>query len=219
MIPLSTLISRIRTRYEAQSGGSSVRWSDSRITDFINEGLETLAEASGFYERYCTFPIEAGRAYYDIRGFTPETVVGINSVWSYNRNEWLRPKAPLDLDPAWEYSFGDPQVFCQRGIFWLSVYPVPQSSGGILRVFFKGIPSRLNHPQAVLGDLPDDHYPALEDYAMYELSGSDGYPKRALLNWSNYQKREEALAAFVDRRVARADRPRQLGAFAGRLFG
>lgn len=217
MIPVSTLIGRIRTRYDVTGEGSSVRWSDNDIRGFINEGLESLAEATGFYERYCSFQIEAGRAYYDIRGFTPETVVGITSVWSYNRNDWIRPKAATDLDWAWEYSNGDPQVYHTRGIYWLVVYPIPQASSGILRVYFRGIPSRFTHTQAVLGDLPDDFYPALEDYALYEMSGQDGYPKRAILHFQSYLKREAKLKKFVDGREATADRSRRIGMLAGRI--
>ena len=84
MIPLSTLQTHIRTRYENESGGSVIRFSDDNLKTYINEGLECLAEATGFYERHCTVPVEADRLYYDLRGFTPETIVSVKSDWSPN---------------------------------------------------------------------------------------------------------------------------------------
>ena len=211
MIPLSQLQSRIRVKYEAESGGSDVRFSDNDIRLFINEGLETLAEATGFYERYATVPVQANRQYYDLRGFTPETVASITSVWSSARNDWLQAANLEALGTDWELAVGTPQVFIIRGIYWLGVYPRSEGTSDYLRVYFQGIPSRFTHPQAVLGDLPDDFYPAIEDYVLYEMSALDGNPKRALIHWASYQKREKALDDFLRRRTT--------GARAGRFGG
>ena len=210
MVPISRIITRIRVRYDAESGGSSVRWSDGAIVNFINCGLETLAEATGFYERYVTIPVQQGRQYYDLRGFTPETVVSITSVWSSTRNDWLRPANLEQLGIDWELPIGTPQVWFARGIFWMGVYPRSEADSGFLRVYFQGVPSRLNHPQAVLGDLPNDFYPALEDYALYEMAGGDGNPKRALIHWASYMKREKALGDFLRRRIV-GDRAGRFG--------
>jgi len=201
MIPLSTLITRVRTRYEAESGGSTIRWSDARITDYINEGLECLAEASKFYERYCTIGIEEGRTYYDLRGFAPETVTSISSIWSTSRLQWLNETTLTRLDNAWQMATGDPESYFTRGIYWLVVYPKPAATTGYLRVYFKGIPPRFSFPQAVLGELPADHFPALEDYTLYEMAASDGQPKRALTHWGSYAKREKSLQDAVSRRL------------------
>jgi hypothetical protein len=204
MVPLSTILSRTRTRYEAESGGSTVRFSDTNLTLYVNEGLETLSEATGFYERYATVPVQVSRQYYDLRGFTPETVVSITSVWSSVRNDWLRPANFEQLGTIWEDAVGTPQVFFPRGVFWIGVYPRSEDTSGYLRVYFQGIPSRYTHSQAVLGDLPDDFAPALEDYALYEMAAADGNPKRALFHWSNYQKREAALGNYLRRRIVGA---------------
>ena len=217
MIPVSTLISRIRTLYEAESGvASPVRWSDSAILGFVNEGLETLAEETGFYERYCTVPVEADRIYYDLRGFTPETVSTVKSVWCTNRNDWLVPSNPEQLPDDWEDATGDPQEFFVRGIFWLAVYPHPTSSSGYLRVHFAGIPSRFTHTQAVLGDLPDQYYPALEDYARYEMATIDGRPKRAIEHFKSYLTREKSLRTYIDRRLV-GSTAGQFGRLTGRM--
>jgi hypothetical protein len=217
MIPLSTLLSRIRTRYEAEAGVSSpVRWTDAEITKFVNEGLESLAESTGFYERYCTIPCEANRVYYDLRGFTPETVSRIKSIWCSNRNDWLKPETPENLDFTWEQATGDPLVFFTRGIYWIGLYPHPVDSTGYLRVYFEGIPGRFTHTQAVLGDLPDQYYPALEDYALYEMASLDGESQRAIAHFQAYVAREKALRNYMDRRLV-ASTAGRLGRLAGRL--
>ena len=216
MVPLSELITRVRRRYEAEAGGSTTRFSDAAIKLYINEGLETLAEETGFYERYVTLPV-AEKNYYDLRGFTPETVVTVNSVWSSTRNDWLKPITIEDLSTTWEQTVGDPQGFFMEGINWLVVYPRPSTSTtGYFRVHFQGVPGRFTHPQAVLGELPDDHVTALEDYALYEMAAADRSPKRALLHWASYQKREKAFRDFADRRLV-ANRAGRFGRFAGRM--
>lgn len=195
MIPLSEIISRVRTRYEVSD---TVRWSDDDIKGFINEGLETLAEATDFYERYTTIPIE-DRTWYDLRGFVPETVVSIKSVWSSVRNDWLTPVDEGDLQFKWEESTGDPHLFFTRGAYWLGVWP--RGSSGFLRVYYAGIPNHYEVDQSVLHELSDDNIPALEDYALHEMAFQDGEPAAALRYWESYQTREKQLAMFVDHRL------------------
>jgi hypothetical protein len=200
MIPLSEVISRVRTKFEASS---TTRWSDARIQEFVNDGLESLAEAGSWYERYVTVPEQPLRTWYDLRGFTPETVSHIKSIWSTSRNEWLTPVTEDELDPQWEDATGTPQVFFTRGIYWLGVYPRlgESDTAGYLRVYFTGVPQRFSYTQAVLRDLPDDYVPALEDYALYEMSLLDREPKKAIMHWQSYLKREKSLHDFADRRL------------------
>ena len=219
MIPVSNVLVRVRTRYEAEASGSDIRWSDENLITFLNEGLENLAEATGFYERYCTIPIQSGRTYYDLRGFSPDVVVSITSVWHSARNLWLEPISARSLDTSWRSATGSPLAFWSPGIYWMGVYPVPsttEDASGDLRVYFKGIPPRFIGTQGVLMDLPDHFYPALEDYVLYEMAAADGNAKRALVHWASYQKREKALAHFVDHRVE-SSRSGRIGGMAGRL--
>jgi len=188
MIPLSEVVSRVRTRYEQ---ASSVRWSDADIIKYINEGLECLAEATEFYERYVTIQMRPEQNWYDLRGFTPETVVSIKSVYSSVRDDWLQPVDENDLQFKWEESTGDPQVFFTRGAYWLGVWPSNgTSASGELRVYFSGIPNRFTINQEVLYDLPNDHYPALEDYALHEMAMQDGDADLAMRYWNSYLERE-----------------------------
>ena len=197
MITLADTISRVRVKFEQ---GSTTRWTDAAITQAINEGLETLAESTSFFERYCTIPLSSNRRWFDLRGFTPETVVRIKSIWTSNRNEWLRPVSVEDLPYDWHKSVGEPQVFFVRGIYWFGVWPYETSGSGYLRVYFSGIPSRLEGIPAVIADLPDDHIPALEDYALYQLSVQDREHDASIRHYQSYLKRERDLKRIVDGR-------------------
>ena len=198
MIALSDIIARVRVKFEQSS---STRWSDADITQAINEGLESLAEATGFFERYATIPLASNRRWFDLRGFTPETVVRIKSIYNTNRTEWLRPVSIEDLPYKWHDSTGEPQVFIVRGIYWFAVWPYETSGSGYLRVYFKGIPSRLAGTPAVIPDLPDDHIPALEDYALYQLACQDREHDRAIQHYQSYLKRETELKHRVESRL------------------
>jgi len=216
MIPLSEIISRVRTRYEASD---TVRWSDADITQFINEGLECLAEATHFYERYVTVPIQANRIWYDLRGFTPETVVSLKSIWSEDRNDWLTPVGEGDLQFKWEDSTGEPQLFFTRGIYWFGVWPKSNASSETLRVYFSGVPNRYDMDQSVLYDLSNDHVPALEDYALHEMAFQDGESQLAVRYFQSYIEREKVLASFVDNRLDSGITSLYAGFGAGNLNG
>ena len=217
MIPLSEVISRVRTRYEVSD---TIRWSDDDIKGFINEGLECLAEATDFYERYVSIPMQPDRQWYDLRGFTPEVVVSIKSVWSSIRNDWLEPVDEGDLQFKWEDSTGDPHLFFTRGVYWLGIWPKGKSTvSGELRVYFAGIPNRFEIDQAVLHDLPDDHIVALEDYALHEMAFQDGESQLALRYWKSYLDRENRFSKFVDHRLDGSINSRFSGFASGRLNG
>jgi len=191
MVPLSDLISRTRTRYDH---ASSVRWTDEEVTLSINEGLETLAEETGFYERYTTLPVQNNRVWYDLRGFTPETPLNIKSVWSTARNQWLQPIVTDHLQFKWEDSAGDPEMYFTRGIYWFGVWPRSGSTNtGFLRVHFSAVPARWIHTQEVLSDLPDNYVPALIDYALYDMSSKDKEFGKAIRHFRNYLEREKEL--------------------------
>lgn len=201
MVLVSELIARVRIKYDAESGGASVRYTDDQLMQFANEGIECLAEATRFYERYVTVPVEAGRTYYGLDGFIPETVVGLASIWSTELNDWLTPLAETDMPYDWTSAVGTPYRFMVFGVNKIAVYPRPDTSTGFLRIYFSGIPHKATHLQWVLGDLPDSYIPALEDYMLYEMSALDRQTKLAIQHWQSYAKREKQLRDFVDRRI------------------
>jgi len=164
MINAADIVSRVRTKYESES---TTRWTGARILEAINEGLDDLSLETGFYERHVSVPVQAGLQYYDLRGFTPETVLSVTSIYNTSRQDWLVPTTAEELDlfnPMWEDSTGDPQKYFLRGIYWFGVWPKASSTAtGYLQVYFQGLAPHFLHNQSVLDDLPDDWVPALED--------------------------------------------------------
>lgn len=210
MIPFSEIISRVRTKFEAES---STRWSDRSIGNAINNGLDELSERTLFYERYVSIPKRAGQTYYDTRGYVPEGALQFTRIWSTTLDNWLDPinaeslnlrTAPaVQLNPLlWEESQGDPTAWFVRGGWWFGVYPYPgESASGYLRVYFASLAPHFTHPQSVLEDLPDDFVPALEDYALYELNAQDGETSKALLHWKSFSERAGLLEDLVEKRM------------------
>lgn len=200
MIPLSQIIENCRTRYEA----SSVRWLNGDIADSINDGLDDLSEETRFYERHVSVPVSNLRNYYDLRGWLPESALGVTSVWSSITEDWLVPESVMDLRSRWEQSVGPPRSFFMRGFYWMVVWPKPAATTGFHRVYFPGLAPHFDFPQAVLYDLPDDYIPALEDYSLYDMAVQDGEVDLAMMHWGNYVKRATALKQFVERRTVTA---------------
>jgi len=200
VIPLSSIISRVRTKHEASS---TARWSDAAITESINDGLDELSQSTLFYERAVSIPT-VERTYYDLRGYLPESAVAVTSVWSTTGERWLIPVSPEHLGFKWEESTGEPQFFWVRGLHWLAVWPKPNSATGYLRVHFAGLAPHYTVGQDVLADLPDDFVPALEDYSLYDMAAQDGETEKALRHFGEYRKREQAFAEFIERRTSTA---------------
>jgi hypothetical protein len=202
MISFGQLESRIRTLYEAES---HVRISTEDILVAANEGLDELSEATKFYERFAPVPLKGGQTYYDMRGFLPNSVIGVNSVYNLTQQMWLKPRKFRDFGGhRWHTVIGDPQKYLIRGLFWLGVYPRPGSDTGNLRVYYSSLAPHFKDSASVLSDLPDDFVAALEDYALYCLSADDAETDKALIHWDSYLTREAALKKFVKERIVTA---------------
>ena len=77
MISLSQIVANVRSRYEALT---DVRWSDADIVTSINDGLDELSRATRFYERHVSVSVRNLSNYYDLRGWLPESALGVTSV-------------------------------------------------------------------------------------------------------------------------------------------
>lgn len=201
MIPASQIIRRVRIRHESMS---SIRWADSDILDIINEGLDDLSEATRFYERHVSIPLIDSQTYYDLRGFLPETALGVTSVWNTMIQDWLVPASIKEMGSRWEQSAGPPLRFFIRGLYWMAVWPKPATTTGTLRVYFPAYAPHYTHSQAVLKDLFDEYETALEDYALYDMAAQDGESDRALALWVAYTNRIGDLGKHIQRRIRTA---------------
>ena len=202
MIPLSSIRSRVRTKFEAESAS---RWEDEPINSAINEGLDELSERTLFYERYVSIPIESGRTYYDTRGFVPEGALQLTALWDTTVSDWIDPANIEGFDTRWEEATGPARRWFTRGAWWFGVNPSPSTDAtGYYRLYFAGLAPHLTHDQAVLADLPDDFVDALVEYALYELEAQDGETSKALLHWKLFDGMANDLAEFVKNRMKTA---------------
>lgn len=200
MIPLSTIRSRARTKFEAESAS---RWEDAAFDSAINEGLDELSERTLFYERYVSIPIESGRTYYDTRGYVPDGALQLTALWDTTVSDWVTPWNVDSLDTRWEEASGPARRWFTRGAWWFGVTPAPgtDDASGHYRLFFAGLAPHFTYDQAVLADLPDDFVDALIEYVLYELEAQDGETSKALLHWKLFDGMANDLADFVKNRM------------------
>ena len=203
MLTLRNIRSRVRTRFEASS---STRWSDADINESINDGLEELSEATGYFERWASLKLKQDRNYYDLRGLSPDTILSVSSIWHESGNRWLTQGSFKDIGyEEWEKTNGDPILWFTRGQWWLGLWPHPSSDvDEFVRVYFQGVAPRMTEDGEEPRQLPDEFVPALEEYALYELTQREGETQKALMWWDKYKAREKALNEHLRHRVSTA---------------
>lgn len=207
MINFGQLEARVRVLFESTS---TTRWATEDFLRAANEGLDELSEETGFYERFLTIHLRGGQTYYDVRGYLPENLVRISFVFNNQHQVWCTPLGVEDITtPRWETVPGDPVRYLVRGVYWLGIYPRPSGDVGSIRVYYDGVAPHFRDSASVLvSDFPDDYLDALESYILYDLTGRDGETDKSLGHWADFYKRQEQLAAFVERRTVRARRAR-----------
>lgn len=203
MLTLSGIRSRVRIRFEA---ASSTRWSNADVDQAINDGLSELAEATGYFERWVSVPVKMKRTYYDLRCFTPETVLSVSSVWHESGNRWLSPITLREIAiDQWEDTTGSPIAWFVRGGWWLALWPHPASEvDQFVRVYYTGVPPKLEDDGDEPKQLPDSFIPALEEYALYDLQQREGETDKALYWWGKYREREFSLKQHMAHRITTA---------------
>lgn len=202
MILASQLVQHVRWRFDA---ASTTRVTDAAILEAVNEGLDELAEATGFYERWVNVPIRNGRTYYDLRGWLPETALGVTSVWNTISTRWMHPASEEELSYArWKRVTGDPRNYWIRGLYWMGVFPKGTADSGFFRVYFKALVPHLVQDNDAIPELPDDFNNTVEDYALYELFAREGETSKALALWNSYQDGENKAKKLVKDRITAA---------------
>lgn len=203
MLTLSEIRSRVRTRYEASS---TVRWSDADLNAAINEGLGELSEATRYYEQWVSIPLKEDRTYYDLRGWIPDSFLSVSAVWHQSGNRWLSPASHRDMDrQRWELTAGQPVLWFPRGLWWLGLFPHPSAdSDEFVRVYYSAVAPALEEDGEEPRQLPDEFVPALEEFALYELTQRDGDSEKALYWYGKYKVRESELEQHMAHRISTA---------------
>jgi hypothetical protein len=203
MLTLSEIRSRVRTRYEASS---TTRWSDADINAAINDGLGELSEATRYFEQWVSIPLKDSRTYYDLRDWIPFSFLSVSAVWHQSGNRWLSPTSHTDMKTQrWEITDGNPVLWFTRGLWWLGIFPHPSSDlAEFVRVYYSAVAPGLEEDGEEPAQLPDEFVPALEEYALYELTQKDGETDKALYWYAKYKARETALEQHMAHRISTA---------------
>ena len=203
MLTLSEIRARVRVRHEASS---SARWVDADIDAAINDGIGELSEATRYFEQWASIPLREKRTYYDLRGWADGSILSINAVWHENGNRWVTPASNKDIDIAqWEKTAGPPYLWFTRGLYWFGMFPrVSADTDQWVRVFYAAVAPALKEDGEEPKQLPDEFVPALEEFALYELTQRDGDTNKAMFWWAKYKEREAVLEQHMAHRISTA---------------
>lgn len=188
----------------------------------INEGYETISEASRWYEKTTSINI-VNSLYYNLNdpavmtGVDTEPLLLIKGLFSAQNNRWMRQTFWRELDeeiyPAWELSIGEPDYFLMRGAWWLGLHPHKTSASGTMRANHIAMPTLLS-ADADLPGFPQEFHQGLVSYATYDLYCQDKEWAKAKRKWAEYLKFQDGLIEYVQHREA-LSAMRQFGGWIG----
>lgn len=175
----------------------------------LNEGLELMAETSGFYEVSANINITSA-LYYDLNNTAilnlgaNITFVELESLFSNQNNRWLTPTYYRELDetiyPVWERSIGEPDYYLTRGVWWVGLYPHKTSTSGTLTANCNGIPAPMVNDADTPG-FPREFDEGLVNYAVYHLFCSEREWSKAKRHWAIYRGWQDRLDEYVNHRA------------------
>ncbi|RPJ54954.1 MAG: hypothetical protein EHM23_27670 [Acidobacteria bacterium] len=196
-----------------ENSTTPVYWSAQDVEDSLNEGLETISEASEFYETNTTVSLQANQTYYDLKDLAGDGFLRVTRVWNTQTSRWLAPTDVRKLDGAyrqWEKNTGEPQKWFVRGLWHLGVWPKADATSGTVKVYHRSLPAALS----ATTDTPAfqrEFHQGLVRYAAYDLLAQDGETRKALTQYEQYLGFENRLKAYVGGRIS-VDR---IGGFRG----
>ena len=209
---LSELKTEVFRRLD-ESQASPVYFSDLDVETSLNEGYETISEASEWYEDSAAINL-LDETYYNLKALIGERFLRVTRVWNPQINVWLVPTSPRELDTRgfarWEKVTGQPRMWFVRGLWHLGLYPKVPVAGGTVKVYYKALPNPLTGDNDVPG-FEEEYHLGLVDYAIYDLLAQTGETQKALGYYDSYLVVERALTAHASNRM-RVDK---LGVFGG----
>jgi hypothetical protein len=105
----------------------------------------------------------------------------------------------------WETTAGQPVRWFTRGLYWLGLFPHPSADlDEWVRVYYSAVAPAMEDDGEEPKQLPDEFIPAIEEYALYELTHREGETDKALYWWGQYKAREAALEQHMAHRISTA---------------
>ena len=195
---LSTAITRVRDLLDE---ASAQFWSDSQITQWINEGCTDSQRRAEWKEAQATIPVVANTQNYA----APNDTIRIHRVTfnptAASQTYTLEFRGMMEMDQVWgiqqQWPANYPLYYTlwgQPGTATLSIitYPVPSQAGNLNVYYFPDIINQVVTTNPI--DAPQGFEDMIYDYAMYRALRRDADPR-----WQEAKKDyEEKLVALSD---------------------
>ena len=210
---MQTEVNRILEENEV----NPVIYTGAEIKNALNEAYEELSDTTEWYERSVNMELTADKMYYNMRVQVPEDFLAFRRAFNVQTNQWLCPTSYKELDGHtrnWQTNTGEPQYSMLRGMYWLGLWPVPDTTGSFIKVYYTAMPVALTDDtdEPVI---PREYHHGLTEYAAADLLAIAGETKKALYRFSEYARWEERFKQYVNSRMSR-DR---IGGYSGDYLG
>lgn len=187
-----------------ESSSSPAYWSLQDVKDALNEGYETMAEATEFHESSVSINRVANQTYYDLATLlTVNPILVPNRLYNPNTNRWATQKTVREFDAAmprdWEVGTGEAGYWMMRGAWLLGLVFKPKTSSGTYTLYGSMIPTALS----TNGDTPtilQEFHLGIVAYAVYDLLCED-HEASSLDWWGRYLEYEGRLRTWVRGRI------------------
>lgn len=220
------LITRVYQRLDQTPGGY---YTPGEVLGALNEAQRLFALLTLCLETTAALPLEAATPFYrllTVSGFSLYLLpLRVRVAGAGGAKVTPARLADLDaLNPAWQAEPGTPARYAALGFDFLAVHPRPTGAGTSLDITFARCPAAMT--SASTPEIPEEHHPALTDYAIPRLRVKEGGSAlaKSMPFWEAFLAAAEKLAAYVRARnrglgydrvpaeLTRADRARLLKA-------
>lgn len=191
-----------------EASGSGVYFGTEDLNEAINAGYLELSDVTEWNEQSLGIPVLHDRQYYDLFSLIGPRFLSIRPIFDEQTSHWLIPTPVHTLDagdPRWERVEGRPHRTFVRGLRWLGIYPrALEADGTYLKVVHTALPPVMVEDTDEPG-FPETFHVGCVLFALFDLFAQDGETQLAIQALKDYQAVEDALGAWVNRRMQRPD--------------
>lgn len=181
-------------------------WSLADVKEALNDGYEEISDASEWYETDSPIDLVASQVYYDLTSVLgSNTILSPKGIFNTTTEQWLDFTTDRDMDAEmlqWEIVDGEPQKCLLRGLWWLGLFPRPDSATPrAVRVYYSALPA----PLVDGGDLPgfpEEFQYGLVHFAVGDLLAAERSTEKALGHFAEYGGYAARLTKYVQGRIA-----------------
>jgi len=166
---------------------AQVYWSAQDVKDSLNEGYLDFCEQTRCYSREADVVVIDHLGFLDLRTLLPYPFLGMRRIYSRMISRPLEAttvKARDDIDNRWQMASSAVRRWFLSGLYWLGLYPVPDSAEGY-RIVWASLPDKMANDLDV-PEVPVQFQEALIHYATYDLKVQEDEFKNGMDAWKDY---------------------------------